>query len=186
VSQASGRTTGATATLPAGARLEPLVPFDDDRGRFLEIFRSEWSVGVEPVQWNAVQSNEGVLRGVHVHPRHDDYLVVAAGHAAVGLRDLRRDSETEGRACLVDMFGDRPARLTIPHGVAHGFYFYEPTLHIYAVSHYWDVRDELGCHWADPALEIPWPASTAEVSERDAHLPPLAEMLADLRSERSV
>ena len=59
---------------------------------------------------------------------------------------------------IVELDGERPAALAIPHGVAHGFYFHEPSLHVYAVSAYWDPEDELGCHWADPDLEIPWPA----------------------------
>src|SRR5882724_1332180 len=33
---------------------------------------------------------------------------------------------------------------------------------------YWDPADETACHWADPALEIPWPATDAALSPRDA------------------
>jgi dTDP-4-dehydrorhamnose 3,5-epimerase len=170
-------------SLPDGVTVRQLVPHHDERGVFTELFRSEWDVGVEPVQWNAVVSAPNVLRGVHVHPRHDDYLVVHAGLAAVGLRDLRPGSPTEGRACLVEMDGAEPAAITIPHGVAHGFWFLEASSHIYAVSHTWDPADELGCHWADPELAIPWPAGEPQVSERDAGLPPLAELLAELAAE---
>jgi dTDP-4-dehydrorhamnose 3,5-epimerase len=171
--------------LPTGVALVPLVPHRDDRGVFTELFRSEWGTGVAPVQWNAVVSEPGVLRGVHVHPRHDDYLVLHAGRAAVGLRDLRRGSETEGRACVVEMDGEAPAALVIPHGVAHGFWFQSRSLHIYAVSHYWDTADELGCHWADPALGIDWPAGEPRCSERDEALPPLAALLEQLEAAAS-
>jgi dTDP-4-dehydrorhamnose 3,5-epimerase len=136
---------------------------------------------VHPVQWNAVTSETGVLRGVHVHPRHDDYLVIVKGRGTVGLRDLRRGSPTEGLATTVEMHGAHPSALIIPHGVAHGFYFHEPSLHIYAVSHYWDPADELGCRWDDPALEIPWPVTEARVSERDAALPGLDSLLRRVR-----
>jgi dTDP-4-dehydrorhamnose 3,5-epimerase len=164
-------------TLPVGTSLVPLEAHDDARGTFVELYRLEWETGVVPVQWNVVRSEAGVLRGVHVHIRHDDYLTVPYGRASVGLRDLRRGSATEGMATVVDLRAEYPGALVIPHGVAHGFYFHEPSLHVYAVSQYWDPEDELSCHWADPELEIPWPSRSAEVSERDAQSPPLRDLL---------
>ncbi len=167
-------------TLPGGVVLTPLVPHADDRGVFTELHRLEWDTGVEPVQWNAVRSEPGVLRGVHVHVRHDDYLVVFAGRATVGLADLRETSPTFGLKTCVELRGDEPAGLSIPCGVAHGFLFHEPSLHIYAVSHYWDMADELGCRWDDPDLAIPWPACDPLVSPRDEALPGYAELMATL------
>lgn len=170
----------APQLLPAGTLLRPLEPHLDERGSFTELYRAEWGTGVRPIQWNAVRSEAGVLRGVHVHPRHDDYLTVPVGRADVGLRDLRRGSPTEGLSALVQLGGERPAALVIPHGVAHGFYFHEPSLHVYAVSEYWDPTDELGCRWDDPELEIPWPVPSARVSERDAASQPLRALLDEL------
>jgi dTDP-4-dehydrorhamnose 3,5-epimerase len=166
--------------LPAGTVLHSLEVHVDDRGTFTELYRHEWPTGVEPIQWNAVRSESGVLRGVHVHLRHDDYLTVPTGRAAVGLRDLRRGSPTEGLSALVELGGDEQAALVIPHGVAHGFYFLEPSLHVYAVTEYWDPSDELACHWTDPGLEIPWPVQSARVSERDATNQSLADLLRQL------
>lgn len=165
---------------PDGVRLRPLEPHADARGVFTELHRVEWDTGVAPVQWNAVRSAAGVLRGVHVHPRHDDYLVVFAGRATVGLCDLRDRSPAGGRACCIELAGDSPTAITIPHGVAHGFFFHEPSIHVYAVSHYWDDSDELGCHWADPELGIPWPMRSAHASPRDEALPSLAALRAHL------
>ena len=164
--------------LPDGVRLRPLTQHPDDRGVFTELFRDEWDTGVQPVQWNAVVSEPGVLRGVHVHPVHDDYLVVFSGRATVGLCDLRRNSPTHGTAAAVELGEHALQAITIPHGVAHGFWFHEPSLHIYAVSHVWNTADELGCPWDDPAVGIPWPEGTPHVSPRDAALPPFA-VLAD-------
>lgn len=166
--------------LPLGVQIRRFQMHPDERGVFTEVFRAEWGLGIEPVQWNVVRSNGGVMRGVHVHVRHDDYLSLLAGRASIGLRDLRRSSATEGVSALIEMRGDELAGLLIPHGVAHGFYFHEPSVHIYAVSHYWDLSDELGCRWSDPALEIPWPIAEAAVSERDSTAPPLADLLAQL------
>jgi dTDP-4-dehydrorhamnose 3,5-epimerase len=159
-----------------GVRLRELEPHGDDRGTFLELHRLEWDSGVEPVQWNAVRSGAGVLRGVHCHWRHDDYLVLLEGAASVGLCDLRPDSPTHRRSACLRLAGGMPQAITIPTGVAHGFYYHEPSIHLYAVSHYWSLDDELGCRWDDPALGIAWPQRTAHVSARDAELPSLAEL----------
>lgn len=169
-------------SLPTDLLLRPLEPHSDDRGVFIELFRREWDTAVEPIQWNAVHSEAGVLRGFHVHPRHDDYLTVVRGRAVVGLRDLREESETAGATACVELSGERPAAITIPHGVAHGFYFAEPSTHVYAVSHYWDMADELGCRWDDPALEIPWPQQQAQISPRDEQLPSFEILLGELRA----
>jgi len=42
------------------------------------------------------------------------------------------------------------------------------------------LADELGCHWADPALQIPWPITSASLSERDAAAPALSALMAQL------
>jgi len=62
---------------------------------------------------------------------------------------LRRGSATEGLSVLIELTDDPLTALLIPHGVAHGFYFPEPSLHLYGVTKYWEVDDEVACHWAD-------------------------------------
>jgi dTDP-4-dehydrorhamnose 3,5-epimerase len=163
--------------LPVGVRLHPLVSHVDNRGSLVEIFRGTWDTGIGPVQWNFESSQAGVLRGVHVHLRRQDYVILVSGRASYGLRDLRRDSPTEGRTALLEMRGDQLVAITIPPGVAHGFYFHEPSSHVHALSEYWNPNELVGCNWSDPALGIPWPMTSAIVCERDAALPPLSTIL---------
>lgn len=169
--------------LPEGVKLRELAPHRDDRGTFLELFRTEWGGPSELVQWNSVKSNANVLRGVHAHHTHDDYLTVVSGRAIIGLADLRPSSSTYRAATCVELSEAAPKAIAIPHGVAHGFYFPEPTIHVYAVSHYWNMDDELGCRWDDPELEIPWPQTNANISDRDAALPSLAELVMQLEAK---
>ncbi len=180
-----GHASEPAGHLPEGTFVRPLEGHPDDRGSFTEIFRACWPTGVRPVQWNLVRSRPGVLRGVHVHVKHADYLVVLEGQASIGLRDLRDESVTSGRAAVVELDGDAPAAITIPPGVAHGFYFHSRAIHIYAVTEYWDPEDELGCHWSDPDLGIPWEVSPRALSPRDASAPPLSVLLRDLRARRA-
>jgi dTDP-4-dehydrorhamnose 3,5-epimerase len=164
--------------LPEGVLRQPLTPQEDDRGIFTELFRDSWSLEVKPVQWNAVSSVANVLRGVHAHWRHADYLTVRVGRATVGLHDLRQGSATEGLGATVELRADRPAALVVPPGVAHGFYFHEASLHIYAVDHEWDPTDELGCRWDEPELGVDWPCVEPLLSPRDAALGSLSELRA--------
>jgi len=165
-----------TTTLPHGVALHPLVERPDARGTFTELFRAEWKLGPQPLQWNFVRSAAGVLRGVHVHPHHADYLVVLEGCATIGLVDLRPGSPSERLAASLALDARTPCAIVIPPGVAHGFYFDVPSLHLYGVDHYWDPADELGCRFDDPDLGLRWPATPKRVSERDLGLPPLAAL----------
>lgn len=182
----SARTNpGRGACTIDGVRRHRLESHPDDRGVFTELYRAEWRLGIEPVQWNWVSSLPETLRGVHVHARHDDYLTVVSGLASVGLRDLRAESRTYGLTAVLALSGNNPEAILIPHGVAHGFYFHEPSIHIYSVSHYWDIHDELGCRWDDPELEIEWPLEgRPRLSARDAAAPSLRELESSLASRQ--
>ncbi len=153
--------------LPAGVRIQSLNPHRDDRGVLTEIFREEWAVGCDPVQWNVVHSAARVLRGVHVHVDHDDYLVVISGVLVLGLHDIRPESRSAGCSRLVTLETATPRAVTIPPGVCHGFYFPVPSTLVYAVSAYWNPRDELGCRFDRGELGLEWPDSTPLLSERD-------------------
>jgi dTDP-4-dehydrorhamnose 3,5-epimerase len=170
--------------LPAGVTRHGLSPAADARGSFTEIFRETWPLGIRPLQWGLLQSRAGVLRGVHVHPRHDEFILVAVGAMLLGLKDLRRDSPSFGLAALLNLSGERPELVTLPHGVAHGFYHATDTSLLLATSQYYDPTDDLGCQWADPALGIPWPVRNPELSERDRKAPPFAELMAELDRRR--
>ncbi len=152
----------------------------DSRGVFTEVFRTAWFDDLEPVQWNIVASNAGTFRGMHVHRKHFDYLVQIQGHAHFYLKDLRKDSPTFLKEIEVELSEEQLQGLKIPCGVAHAFYFPVPGKHIYAVTHYWDQKDELGVHYADPELGFKFQEKNFVVSERDEALGSLRDLLAEL------
>jgi dTDP-4-dehydrorhamnose 3,5-epimerase len=169
-----------TVRLPEGVGITTLETHADARGSLTEVFRSNWDTGIEPVQWNVTMSEAGVLRGVHVHLEHTDYLTVIDGRADVGLYDARPGSSTEGTATLVLLRADEMAGLTIPPGVFHGLYFHERSIFLYGLSHGWEPADDLACRWDDADMGIPWPVDSPEVSERDAEAPALRTLLAEI------
>lgn len=156
-----------TERLPDGCALIPLTTHHDERGALTEIFRAEWPTGIRPVQWNFVRSRADVLRGVHVHVEHDDYLVCLSGLMVLGLVDIRPESPTHGLAVTITLDPADPHAAFVPTGVAHGFHFPVESSLCYSVSHYWNPRDELGCRWDDPALGLDWRVGAPELSERD-------------------
>ncbi|HET7451103.1 MAG TPA: dTDP-4-dehydrorhamnose 3,5-epimerase family protein [Thermoanaerobaculia bacterium] len=175
-----------SGTLPEGACWRALRPVSDARGVFTEIYRTEWIDGSPALQWNFTRSEAGVLRGVRVHPRHDDYLVVLDGSLLVGLRDLRRRSPSFGKTALFELDGSSPSLLGIPAGVAHGLYAPGRCLFVVGASRYYDPADEIACRWDDPDLGIPWAFSRATVSPSDGAASSVAEVtqLLDRTMER--
>ena len=169
--------------IPSGVRIRPLQAHKDERGSFLEIFRTVWDTGCDPVQWNVVQSEAGVLRGVHVHVTHTDYLIVIAGTMLLGLHDLRPGTESGTKSCMLTLNAEQPIAVTIPPGVCHGFFFPVLTTHVYAVTSYWNPADELGCRFDAPELDLAWPNSTPLLSERDRYAPPYREMKDDFLAQ---
>lgn len=161
--------------------IRPLRSHPDDRGELTEVYRDEWDLGERPVQWNVVTSQPGVLRGVHCHWRHTDALTVVSGELILGLIDLRPGSPTESQAELLRIPA-LSAVVAIPVGVAHGFYFEQPTCMAYGVSTYWSTDDELGCRWDDPDLGIDWPCTAPSLSERDRSAGSLANLRTTIAS----
>jgi len=163
--------------LPEGVSLFPLKMHPDSRGILTEVYRESWLGSIHPLQWSVISSDRNVLRGVHVHRKHTDYLLHIRGSALLALRDLRNGSPTEGLVSLLEATESKLEVILIPPGVAHGIYFREPSTQILAVTEYWNPADEVGCHYADPALKIPWPGNAPILSERDRGSPPLSEIL---------
>ena len=163
--------------LPRGAALIPIDRFDDERGTLSMVYRDASSPLPIPVQWNVIVWKGAAMRGVHLHPRQDDYVVALAGSFFVGLCDLRPDASPEGRSALVKLDALAGA-LTIPRGVAHGLLSLGPATGLVGVNRtYAAAVDELGCRWDDPALGIRWPApGPFMLSRRDTDVPSLAEL----------
>jgi dTDP-4-dehydrorhamnose 3,5-epimerase len=169
---------GSVTALPHGVAVHALTPHRDARGSVTEIYRETWDLGCRPVQFNALKSAAGVLRGVHVHVRHVDHLVLLSGHMVVGLHDMRPASPTARASCLLELDAGEPSAIVIPVGVAHGLYFPVASVLTYGMSHQWEPSEEIGCRWDCRELGLAWPTSTPVLSERDAAAPDYAESVA--------
>ena len=162
----------------SGARVTPLTSHSDDRGCLTELLRNSWQDTPAPIQWNTVTSEANVLRGVHVHRVHWDYFFLLSGEMLFGMHDMRPASPTYRRSVLLPLTGDKLTCVTVPPGVAHGFYYVTPSLHVYAVTHYHDHADEMGCRWDSPELGLKWTNPRPKLSKRDENAMSYAELAA--------
>lgn len=163
----------------AGVFTVDLQVFGDDRGRFAELFRTEWfpERAWDQTQVNRSHSGPGILRGLHFHHRQADYWHCVAGTLRVGLYDLRRQSPTRGQAEVLELDGAAFQCLFIPPGVAHGYYAITEATFLYVVDQYYTGSDEKGVAWNDPVLGVDWELDTTPIiSDRDASNPKLADI----------
>lgn len=153
--------------LPQDVRIIDLKSHQDDRGIFTELFRQTWIPQFEQNQINYVRSAPNVLRGVHVHRYHSDFLVFVEGTVLLGLKDLRKNSPTFLQGGIFEFSSEILKGIFVPPGVAHGFYFPQGGAHVYTVDRYFDGSDEFGCMYNDPELGLPWPTTAPHLSPRD-------------------
>ena len=194
----SGQLAGGPSPIP-GVAWGSLVRHVDARGSFRELWRAgafgpldaltAGRPGAAFVQANLSTSAPGVLRGLHLHRRQLDHWIVVAGRALVALVDVRPVLAGTATRPGVELREAPPdTTVTIPAGVAHGFLALEPLELVYLVTNEFDGSDELGFAWDDPAVGIAWPAvpGTSDgrpiLSDRDRSNPPLAGLVAHLRS----
>ena len=188
-------TTGANGEPGAldGVAWGRLASHADERGAFRELWRASWS-DERFVQANLSTSQARVLRGLHYHRRQLDRWTVARGRAFVALVDVRpllvgmvagagarNAADGQLAAPLVETRVLGPDEwVTIPAGVAHGFYAIEPTDLLYLVTNEYDGTDELGFAWDDPEVGVPWPDRDPILSPRDRSNPLLSELVRSL------
>lgn len=160
----------AESTQISGVFIVKLQAFGDDRGRFLETFRTEWFPQRE---WAIIQSNRsdskaGVLRGLHYHHHQVDYWYVTKGAIRAGMVDLRPSSATYMTTQTIELSAENDTGLFVPIGVAHGFVALTDATLTYIVDNYYNGgRDENGVAWNDPDINLNWGITEPLLSPRD-------------------
>jgi len=155
-----------------GVRVLRLNRFTDDRGFFLEIFRSkangsagselvEFFQGVPTAQMNfSIVDAEGHIKGLHYHLKQDDiWFVPPPSKAKFVLFDVRKASPTFGKTQALTAGGGLDLLVRIPAGVAHGYRpLTNPCALLYFVTETFDpsAPDELRIPWDHPAVKGLW------------------------------
>ena len=157
---------------------------DDERGSFVETFRSSWStdLNIEEgfVQDGISVSGKNVLRGMHYQIGSPKAHLVQLAEGCiidVGL-DMRMNSPRFGMAEAIELSFEDPTAVFWPAGVAHGFLALgSRNIVIYKSTGYRVAEDEAGVSWRDGSVIQFWPANISPIiSRRDRELPFLSQI----------
>lgn len=156
----------------------------DERGTVREFYRESAfrDAGLPSLgpwlQVNVTESRHGTVRGLHGEDMFK-LVGIAEGEAFGAYVDARAGSPTFGR--VVTLILDKGSQVLVPRGVCNGFQSTSPgvTQYLYCFDAEW-VAGMAGVAVSplDPHLGIEWPipidtADRAQLSEKDAGLPPL-------------
>ena len=175
--------SGAFVVTPAQHR--------DDRGVFLEWFRSDRFVEAAGHPFTIAQANcsvsaAGTLRGIHfaqVPPSQAKYVTCPAGAVLDVVVDLRVGSPTFGQWDSVVLDDTDRKAIYLAEGLGHAFMaLTDGSVVNYLCSAPYAPNREHGVNPLDPALAIGWPTHgpdgnplAAVLSPKDAQAPTLAE-----------
>jgi dTDP-4-dehydrorhamnose 3,5-epimerase len=169
--------------IPEVMVFEPQV-FTDSRGYFLETYQEQKyrEAGIlKPfVQDNQSFSIGKVLRGLHFQLQHPQGKLVRVTQGKVFdvAIDLRRLSPTFGQWHSEILSAENRRQMYIPENFAHGFcVLSDHAEFLYKCTDFYHPGDEVGLIWNDSKISVQWPIDDPILSEKDAKLPTLAEVM---------
>jgi dTDP-4-dehydrorhamnose 3,5-epimerase len=104
-----------------GVVTKKLKPIPDERGRLMEVLRSDDEMFKKFGQVYITSGYPGVVKAWHYHKNQDDNFAVITGMMKVVLYDSRDNSPTKGEINEFFMGDHNPILLQIPKLVYHGF-----------------------------------------------------------------
>ena len=104
-----------------GVKIKKLKVIPDDRGRLMEILRSDEEIFQKFGQVYMTTAFPGVIKAWHYHKKQDDHFTCISGKMRLALYDAREGSSTKGEVNDFTISLDNPMLVKIPKGVYHGF-----------------------------------------------------------------
>lgn len=104
-----------------GVATKKLRVIPDQRGRLMEILRSDDQLFSRFGQVYMTTVYPGVVKGWHYHKKQTDHFAVVKGMARLVLYDNRDDSPTKGEINEFFLGEHNPVLVKIPPLVLHGF-----------------------------------------------------------------
>ncbi|RMG57243.1 MAG: dTDP-4-dehydrorhamnose 3,5-epimerase [Deltaproteobacteria bacterium] len=104
-----------------GVVIKKLRVIPDERGRLMEILRSDDDLFIRFGQVYMTTGYPGVVKAWHYHRKQWDNFCVVKGMMKVVLYDAREDSPTKGELMELFMGEHNPILVRIPPLVYHGF-----------------------------------------------------------------
>lgn len=104
-----------------GVSIKKLKVIPDERGRLMEILRSDDKVFKKFGQAYMTTTYPGVVKAWHWHKKQDDNFTCVHGKIKLALYDARKKSQTYKKITEFILSTEDPILVTIPKMVYHGF-----------------------------------------------------------------
>ena len=165
-------------TLLEGSYIISPKVLEDNRGWFTRFFcKKEFEQIGHTKEWvqmnHSFTSKKGSVRGMHFQkPPFEEIKMVRciAGTVYDVIVDIRKDSKTFLHFYGEELSAQNKKMMYIPQGFAHGFQTLSDDAElIYHHTQYYIPEVEDALHHQDPIINISWPLTITEVSERDAN-----------------
>lgn len=158
----------------------------DDRGEFVEWFRSDLLLQATGLSFSVIQANlsvsaKGTLRGIHfadVPPGQAKYVTCSTGSIRDYVVDIRLGSPTYGKWEAVTISASERNAIVLDVGLGHAFVALEDdTTVTYLVTDHYKPESEHAINPLDVdiALEFPLEREALLLSEKDTSAPSFAE-----------
>lgn len=170
-------------TLIAGVEIAETTPFKDPRGAFYRAFCDRDLAPIlhhRTIRQVNVSRTEmvGAIRGMHFqHPPDAEMKLVRCLRGLVWdvALDLRQDSPTFLQWHGVELSPENALMMVIPEGCAHGFQVLAAGSELlYLHTAPYEPKSEGGIMYNDPAIDITWPMTATDISQRDTSHPLLS------------
>ena len=167
-----------------GVYIVETTSFKDQRGAFYRAFCDQELASLLQrrtiCQINVSRTEAaGAIRGLHFqHPPYAEMKLVRCLQGRVWdvAVDLRKGSQTFLQWHTEELSADNDRMMVIPEGCAHGFQVLDAGSELFYLhtAHY-EPKSEGGVRFDDPAIEIEWPLTVTDISQRDSFHPFLTE-----------
>ncbi len=104
-----------------GVKIKKLKVIPDERGRLMEILRSDDKIFKKFGQVYMTTTYPGVAKAWHWHKKQDDNITCVHGKIKLALYDARKKSSTYKEINEFILSTEDPILVTIPKMVYHGF-----------------------------------------------------------------
>jgi len=104
-----------------GVKIKELKIIPDERGRLMEILRSDDELFEKFGQVYMTTVKPGIVKAWHYHKLQRDNFCCVKGEIRLGLYDARKKSLTFGKTMDMSLSLDEPKLVSIPPNVYHGF-----------------------------------------------------------------
>ena len=104
-----------------GVKLKKLRVIPDERGRLMEILRSDEELFQKFGQIYMTTTSPGVIKGWHLHKIQTDNIICLRGMLKMVLYDTREGSATKGEVNELFIGEHNPVLVHVPKDIYHGW-----------------------------------------------------------------